>query len=157
VKVPFIFTLRTLFIALTVICCFLAYQVSWIHARRRFLSEQWLRHQSKDVIDGTEFQVQRLYRPYGKVANLLVGRPPGLLGFLGEEGHKFVVVVIPESEAFASVPVNNGTSNQAEYWSTEKQSDYARARRLFPEARIYPYVRDNRGDVHSVNIQRVYD
>jgi hypothetical protein len=100
------FSLRTLFVVVTVACCWLAYQVNWIAQRHRFL-------ESPAVCEFTG-------------AVMLGGRAPGALWLLGEPGVKGVSVAI----------AGEGRAADVDRHDWEAHETVREARRLFPEAGV---------------------
>ena len=85
----FRFSLRTLFVVVTVVCVWLGYQVNWIRQRHAFLA--------RDGAYGTN--IQEPAGPWGPASEVTVD-PPWGLWLLGEKGFG-IVVVLPEVESNA--------------------------------------------------------
>jgi hypothetical protein len=74
------YSLRTLLIIVTLIGCWLGYQLKWIRDRRQFLQDQDVILNAHDV------------GPAGELAGDKKPRPPGMLWMFSEPGYKFVNV-----------------------------------------------------------------
>lgn len=148
--IPVRFTLRTLFIGLTVLCCFLAYEVNWIQMRRAFIAEQETKTGYLNAPHDSDNDSAVLREIFSKVvyeiADFGQGRTkvPLFLGILGEKRVGGIVVVIPKED----VVVLEGRG----YGITKKQHDYQRAKKLFPEAHVGPVVLSGWGGMSSVSV-----
>ena len=107
----FNFSLRTMFVVVTVFGCWMGYELNWIRQRREFIQSDEC---SSNVVDAED---------YG-------GWPsaPWMLRLFGETGYAMIQVNFFPDETFEEHAIAN--------WRlTEKQQQLIkRARRLFPEA-----------------------
>jgi len=106
----FRFSLRTLFVVVTVVGGWLGYELNWIHQRHQFLEAQ----HTKRVAHRFSWDPNDDYRG-DRTA-------PGLLRFLGESGYSWV-----------DVWVDGRHSEELTATDLERARE---ARRLFPEAEI---------------------
>ena len=100
----FRFSLRTLFVLLTLFACWLGYSTNWIRQRREALAMDRV---------GTEYRKPFAYTPAAATA-------PGLLWLLGERGYKTISYWIPD-----------GKDRE---WTPSEKADIDRLEQLFPEA-----------------------
>jgi hypothetical protein len=108
----FRFSLRALFFAVTVVGCWLGYQLNWIRQRHEFRAQQLSRFQS---------MTQDLA---GELSPGQSTRAPRLLWLFGEDGVEFV-------DVFTATPFGSPLALTA-----EDIQDNRRAQQLFPEASI---------------------
>ncbi len=103
------FSLRTLFIAVTVFACWLGYEFNWIHQRHRALSS------------GRFTGDRKLVTALGKGSGLPTSATaPGLLWLFGEPGYASIGIMVPERIPFEL--------------TVAEQSEFDRVAQLFPEA-----------------------
>ena len=100
------FSLLTLFVALTAFACWLGYEMSWIRQRQEFM----------------RVQAAQWPTSLGDATGGGITRPPGMLGFFGEQGYESVVVLVSKDTIVKF--------NEHDWAMIE------RARRLFPEAEM---------------------
>ena len=114
------FSLRALFVLVTVVACWLGYEVNWIHRRHQFLRHQdtvshaiWAASIHRD----TSVPRVDILSPVSETA--------GLLWLFGEEDVTAmdVCVVVDDDDVDLTCPI-------------EDYAEVARARRLFPETQI---------------------
>jgi hypothetical protein len=102
----FQWSLRTLFVVVTVCGCWLGYELNWIQQRERFIAEQRSR-----IVEKSPDRVEPWWE---------ADRASGVPGFLGDRRYYFVYVFVGDSEHL--------TANDL--------SQIERATSLFPEAGI---------------------
>ena len=111
------FSLRTFFIALTPICCVLAYGASWSRQRKLFLEEQ--ANNCRRLIHGSYLG-----------PSIRCGTPPFLLKLVGAKGYSNLEIFLRERDTFGPDKRLVLTTHPA----------FVRAKRLFPEAMVSPVV-----------------
>ena len=111
----FRFSLRTLFVVVTICACWLGYEFNWIRQRRAFLDDQ----QRHWIVDGP----RRFVPFYGSA------RAPFPLWLFGEDGVRTLHVVVVDG---STAPPN--LAHQDRYPETRQ------AMRLFPEAMLIPLI-----------------
>ena len=112
------FSLRTLFVAVTVLACWMAYEVNWIRQRHVFLDEQERlsrMHEWPATVPG----------PKG----LGAVRAPGLLWLFGEPGigAYYVLITVNQLDEFG------------DQFDWESHQTMRKAKRLFPETNCLPW------------------
>jgi hypothetical protein len=132
------FSLRTLFVLITAICIFLGYQWEWIRQRRSFVDEQrdsvsvresWALHLRSGGIDDKQAKRSVHYAFY-----YTEPRGPRLLWLVGERGVRRFELEIPVTD--------RGISERNDFYTVPSSHPLLkRARRLFPEAKVFPIVR----------------
>lgn len=107
------FSLRTLFVLVTLLACWLAYQVNWIRQRHMLLDQQKVLAEEWD----------RRHQKQWAYATLTVNAPtaPGLLWLFGEEGFGEIPLILVEKDPGHPV---------------DEASEMRTASRLFPEATL---------------------
>jgi hypothetical protein len=108
----FRFSLRTLFVVVTILGCWLAYEFNWIRQRRAVVAEspKWLAYEGEDI---------------GPMAQPLA---PGLLWLLGEKGYAGVNMVVIVDELDDTL---------VDSWPPDDiKSELQRVEKLFPEAMV---------------------
>ena len=103
------FSLRALFVAVTLIGCWLGYEVNWIRQRHAFIAEQ------RSLVESGGLYTEDNWNPNDC-------RAPALLGLFGERGHARVLIWVD--------------SRDVDHPPTADANRLARARRLFPEAHL---------------------
>ena len=114
------FSLRSLFVVVTVFACWLGWELNWIKSRRQMIDNY------EAIILDENPRIMTAWISRGNKPP----RAPGLLWLLGESGVAQLRVVIKEERA------GDGGNNSDSHQRME------RARRLFPEAEISYHVRD---------------
>jgi hypothetical protein len=133
---PMRYSLRTLLIVVTTIGIVLGYQINWIHQRHRFLADQLARHDAAWAGHETDPQKARTL-DWWRNQLATDKRAPLLLWLFGEPAVDRLIIVIPEEDVIERRKEDSvGVYRQSEM--TASQSDYRRARRLFPEAKVMP-------------------
>jgi hypothetical protein len=111
----FRFSLRTLFVVVTVLGCWLGYELNWVRERRLFIADEISarqRHPTSYTWDAIVMNVRKTPTP----------KAPGRLWAFGEAGHPNICVLI-EAES-------------VEHLTNRDQDRVQKARKLFPEASI---------------------
>jgi hypothetical protein len=128
------FSLRTLFVLLTIFCGLLGYGANWKYQRRAFLAEHT-----------EDFQTVNpqltLWSDELKAWGLRLRAKVFALSLVGESKYYRIRVVVPSIDTTE----RHSTRDSTVFVIAKTQTDYARARRLFPEAIINPYVREKGG------------
>jgi hypothetical protein len=119
----FAFSLRTPFVLVTVLACWIGYQLHWIRQRHKLLDE--------GLVAPTFFAFSRGDRGYETVA------APSCLGSFGEQGIHRLAIAIPEYDG--SVPF-------------VKCKSWKRACALFPEAQPEWFPASDAGPFHTDNM-----
>jgi hypothetical protein len=104
----FRFSLRTMFVVVTVLAIWLGYHINWARQRR-------------DALSSGRFTGDRVLATGMAPALPKMVTAPGLLWLLGEPGYVSIVMAVPER-----VPLK---------LTAAEQSEFDRVARLFPEAR----------------------
>jgi hypothetical protein len=106
------YSLRTLFVVVTVGACWLGYYANWARQRHQFL--------------GAQRDLARMFHQNGMAEPVVTARAPGALWLLGERGVGAlgVLIVVDRLDDF-----DNG-------FDWESHETMRTARRLFPEADI---------------------
>jgi hypothetical protein len=141
------FSLRALLLGVTALCCFLAYEMNWIHQRRLFISEQAAKVENNEGMlahwKGVSSQ-----NNISKPDEGAFRQSPSLLAWFGETGYHHIAIVVPKGD---TVNRRLGVGiDTLDVWDT--QPDYVRAQRLFPEATIYPFVLIG-NEAYEVNVK----
>lgn len=98
------FSLRSLFIAVALIGCWMGYEVNWIRQRHSALRQEGIGVHNNDLTTGSPIVVQA----------------PGLLWVFGERGYAIVSFTMPPGHDWDLTPA--------------EQADFKRIARLYPEA-----------------------
>lgn len=125
----FRFRLRTLFVVVTVLACWLGYELNWIRQRHELLARPDVFH----LRDSPSFGVNLLVQPSVKTQ-----RAPGLLWMLGESGVRSLDLPIAAERFHASD-------------CPECQEKVDHAKSLFPEA-TYVEVYSPPDDEHRTSM-----
>src|ERR1051325_1504803 len=106
---PIRFSLRSLFVVVTALCSFFAYELSWIRQRREFLTSHGLSH-AADEQDysrrwryGVEYSRDD-FHSLGTVRHC--PRAPGMLSLFGERGVNTLVMHVPKMETWFDTRIN---------------------------------------------------
>jgi hypothetical protein len=111
----FRFSLRTLFVVVTVIACWLGYEFNWIRERHAFVAQQ------RTLVEAWSLYTESVWHPNDCAA-------PGLLQLFGEEGHSMLLIWVD--------------SRDVDDFPAADANRIRRARQLFPEARIQVFNAD---------------
>jgi len=141
------FSLRALLLAVTGLCCFLAYEVNWIHQRRQFLAEQGAQGAYSKAMRASWPSITSVNN-VRKPSEGAYRQAPSWLEWLGDRGYHHIAIIIPKSDT-----VTRRLGIGAETLDTlNSHPDYVRAKRLFPEATIYPCVLEG-SEAYEVNVK----
>src|SRR5262245_35580878 len=91
------FSLRTLLVAVTALCCILGHGANWVQQRRLFLAEQLEKRKADVNLSGLWGHVKS-QNNVGSPGEGVYRDPPLLLGLLGEKGYHHIAIIIPESD-----------------------------------------------------------
>jgi hypothetical protein len=103
------FSLRSLFIALTILACWLGYQLNWIRQRREFYAKNeadMLQHCGSTMI-GVQY-----------------GKAPGLLWLFGESAKPLIVLHVEGNSPEALTPADLERIRQARLLFPETRGDF---------------------------------
>lgn len=131
------YSLRTLLIVITAICVGLGYEINWIHQRQVFLADQLARHNAAWAGHETDPRKSRTLDWWRNQLASTDNRAPAFLWLFGETAVFRLIIVIPDEDIIDRRKEDwRGVYRQ--YEMAASQSDYRRARRLFPEAEVIP-------------------
>ena len=129
----FRWSLRTVFVVVTVFGCWLGYELNWIRQRHNFLAHQQSLH-------GAHWSPELAA---GAWAWKLPASPPksapGLLWILGEEPVITLTLAIPKNDIIV-VRRTLEAIDLEDYEMRRTQADFVEAELLFPEAEIIPMM-----------------
>lgn len=111
----FAYSLRTLFVVVTVFGCWLGYELNWIRERHELLAKHESLHGILGVACNLSPRQQRTKLPTA----------PGLLGLFGEPSRQLVVLAVVV-DRYGQEPI-------------QSFAEWKRAERLFPESEIEGY------------------
>jgi hypothetical protein len=100
------FSLRTMFVVVTVAACWIGYDLNWIRQRR-------------EAVQQTRFSVDNIDPASGTAQEV---RAPGLLWLFGEHGYAVLSYTIPPGHDWEL--------------SREQEAELQRVARLYPEAEL---------------------
>ena len=108
------FSLRTLFVLVTLFCVWLGYSLNWIRQRRQELV--WARSHGQVFLDGIS---KNCYTPKGQAIELVDNPAPWQIRILGERGVWVIYIQTPSKP------------------DAEFVQHVQSIKRLFPEARVH--------------------
>lgn len=119
------YSLRTLFIVMTVFGCWLAYEMNWIRQRHEFLAKQ----QTLRSTWPQSFLTKLESVPWWKAQDRSDQLAPGMLWLFGEQALAKLIYIVPTDD----ITIRNGKPEIA-----GSHPEVVRAMQLFPEANRTP-------------------
>ena len=121
----FRFSLRTLFVMMTVVCCWLGYELNWIRNRHAFIDRQRARLAEFYSGEDLAFYNEQLYYDNPN------GGAPSFLWLFGEPALGNLNLVMTIDDPYAHGAGEAETKIWREWQATDPE--YREARQLFPE------------------------
>ncbi len=129
----FAYSLRTLFVVVTVFGVWLGYELNWIRERHEFLAQEKLRQEAAWPVAMRDRNVN-WWRNQMESSDHAA---PGLLWIFGEQPVGDLLVTIPTRDIKVSLR-QDGNIEFTHREILRSQPDFQQAKRLFPEATIMP-------------------
>ena len=141
----FRFSLRKMFVVVTLFACWLGYELNWIQQRHLFLARQQTLQEDAWPAEMKD-QRDKNVRWWKTQLELNENRTsPGLLWIFGEEAVGTIWVSIPKHDIKIALaeprPRLEDIGHQSWVFS-RTQPDFQKAMRLFPEAKVYAFIWD---------------
>jgi hypothetical protein len=119
----FRWSLRTMFVVVTVFACWLGYELNWIRQRHKFLAEQIAMREGREHNGRYSYDSNRFLHRFG-------GTAPNLLWLFGEKGLSEIHMIVVEDDWEKSLPAN---PPDPLFYS---RPEFNRVKSLFPEVQL---------------------